>query len=96
MNSKFTKDMLIKETALQLDLPEELVHAIILFQGEDAAKAAHVHNEIEFSGLGKFLLSQTRIKKGIEKYTEMLTQELTEERRGQIEEHLKNIKTRER
>lgn len=61
------KDYFIKQTAEQMELPLELVNAVISFQGEDAARAAHIYNEIEFSGFGKFLLSQHRLKKNIER-----------------------------
>jgi len=55
------KDELMEGVAKQMELPLEMVQAIIKFQGEDAAKAAHKHNEIEFSGFGKFLISKRRL-----------------------------------
>lgn len=61
------RDFFVKQTAEQMELPPDLINAVISFQGEDAAKAAHKHNEIEFSGFGKFLISQHRLKKAIER-----------------------------
>lgn len=59
------KDKLISQVAEQMELPEELVAKVVAFQGEDAAKAAHEHNEIEFSGFGKFFLSIPKTKRKI-------------------------------
>lgn len=59
------KDHLIEETAVQMELPILLVQDVISFQGEDAAKATHHYNEIEFSGFGKFLLSMHRTNRKI-------------------------------
>lgn len=59
------KDYFVDQTAEYLSLPRDLVNAVISFQGEDAAKAAHRCNEIEFSGLGKFILSKHRLGKYI-------------------------------
>lgn len=68
------KEVLIKQVATAMELPEDTVFKVIAFQGEDALKAVKIHDELEFSGFGKFYLSQTKLKrylsnmyKGIEK-----------------------------
>lgn len=65
MISKSVKEKIISSLSEQMSLPESLIHCVISFQGEDAAKASHIYNEIEFSGFGKFSISQPRIKKDI-------------------------------
>jgi len=87
------KDILIKAVAEQMELPQEMVHAIVSFQGEDAAKAAHVHQEIEFSGFGKFLLSQPRLKKRIFLMEKKLEEgRVTEENMEKYLKYLEEIK----
>ncbi len=53
---------LVEKVAEQMELPLEIIKAIIEFQGEDAAAAAHLYREVEFSGFGKFTISQKRVK----------------------------------
>lgn len=69
------KEVLIKQVATAMELPEDTVFKVIAFQGEDALKAVKIHDELEFSGFGKIYLSQTKLKnyingisKGIERY----------------------------
>jgi len=89
------KDFLIQETAEQMELPLELVKDIISFQGEDASKAAHTYNEIEFSGFGKFLISQYRTKKKIEKMQNKLERgEVREEQKERYLLHIEDLKNR--
>lgn len=89
------REYLIKQTALDMELPVHVVHSIISFQGEDAAKAAHTNNEIEFSGLGKFFVSKKRLREKIENFEGALKKELPEERRAGIIESLLRLKKRE-
>ncbi len=60
------KEELIQKVATDLELPEDLVFSIIAFQGEDALQAVKTVHELEFSGFGKFLLSQTKVNKKID------------------------------
>lgn len=62
------REELQKKVAEETDIPEDVVHKIISFQGEDALKAVKKVHELEFSGFGKFLLSQTKIKKKLKMY----------------------------
>ena len=62
------KDDLIGQLALSMELSEDIISKIVSFQGEDALKAVKLHDEIEFSGFGKFYLSQTKLKKRLSAY----------------------------
>lgn len=66
------KHKLITHTALELRQPEAVVEKVVTFQYRDAAKAAHVHNEIEISGFGKFLISQAKVKRRQQRHQEMV------------------------
>jgi len=67
-----TKEYFIEQVASQMDLSEDLVSKIVNFQGEDALKAVKKHAEVEFSGFGIFYLSQTKLKKRINKINRIL------------------------
>ena len=89
------KDVLIKQVAVQMELSESLVRNVISFQGEDAAKAAHVHNEIEFSGFGKFLFSKTKTKRKIMNMEKKLEEgRVREEDMERYLLHMENLKQR--
>lgn len=59
------KEVLIKQVATTMELPEDTVFKVVAFQGEDALKAVKIHDELEFSGFGKIYLSQNKLKKYI-------------------------------
>lgn len=59
------KEVLIKQVATAMELPEDTVFKVVAFQGEDALKAVKIHDELEFSGFGKIYLSQNKLKKYI-------------------------------
>lgn len=67
------KEVLIKQLAASMELPEDVIFKVISFQGEDALKAVKVHDEVEFSGFGKFYLSQTKLKKFVNNIKNKLT-----------------------
>jgi len=73
------REHLEEQLSEQMELSLSLIHDVITFQGEDAAKAAHEHNEIEFSGLGKFLLSKKRVERAIQRHQDKLD-------RGEVKE----------
>jgi len=74
------KDELIKGVAQQMELPIEMIQAIISFQGEDAARAAFEHKEIEFSGFGKFMISQKRTRNKLNNMQKKLEEGRVEEK----------------
>lgn len=70
-------EKLIKKTALELQQPEQLVHKVIYGAYKSLNKASKDHSELEIPGFGVLLLSRTKIRKRIAKYTsaiEMLKQ----------------------
>lgn len=62
------KDVLITRTAIKCLMSTELVEKIINFQGKDASEAVRVYSQVEFVGLGKFLISQAKVKRRIASY----------------------------
>ncbi len=66
------KDRLIKEVAFEKDLPESTVEKIISFQFKDGNHSAKIVKEIEFSGLGKFVMSIPKARKRLEGYQNYL------------------------
>jgi len=89
------KDTLIKQVSENLGISEDIIFKVVAFQGEDALKAVKIHNEIEFSGFGKFYLSQRKLKNyitGISKGVEKLrNQPDKEEKVNQLDTLLENL-----
>jgi len=92
---KLLKDSLTEQVAEHMELPLELIEAVIKHQGEDAAQAVKIHNEIEFSGLGKFFLSLPRTKRRLF-HTEKKLQEgrVKEEDKEKYLKHIEELKRR--
>ena len=89
------KDKLISQVAEQMELPEELVAKVVAFQGEDAAKATHIHKEIEFSGFGKFLFSTPKAKRKIANMERKLEEgKVKEEDMERYLLHLESLKSK--
>lgn len=63
-------DLLITRTAIKTLTSESVVEKIISFQGKDASKAVKEYDEVEFSGFGKFLRSQKKTLKKIQRLEE--------------------------
>jgi nucleoid DNA-binding protein len=61
------KEAICQDIAKELEIDIELVNKVIQFQGEDALRAVKEFKEVEFSGFGKFLLSQTKLGNRIKK-----------------------------
>lgn len=87
------KEYFIKKMAEEMSLPVELINTVIMFQGEDAGKACHIYNEIEFSGFGKFLLSQNKLKKMMGRVEKRLS-EAPPDKREEMEEFLQILNKR--
>ena len=62
------KEWLIKKLSLKLLIPERVIDAVISDQFVSAYRATTTHNSIELSGFGKFVFSQHKAKKQMEKY----------------------------
>ncbi len=85
--------LLVEKVAEQMELPVELIRTIIEFQGEDAATAAHMHKEIEFSGFGKFSISQKRVKNKIFSMEKKLEEgRVAEETMASYVRHIEQLK----
>lgn len=61
------KAFLIANLVEKLNVPQGTIEKIIAFQGEDALRAIEEYNEVEFSGFGKIMISQSKLKRKIEK-----------------------------
>lgn len=76
------KDWLIRKTAEQLGISESLAETVIGDSYRNANKAARTVSEIEISGFGTFMVSQSKIRRKIEYFEksadETKTKELTE------------------
>jgi nucleoid DNA-binding protein len=66
------KDKLIEQVALELKEPEDWVDKIITHQYKAASEAMKIHHEVEISGFGKFLQSQSKISRRIQNKEEVL------------------------
>ena len=66
------KEFLVKKLSLKLNVSERIIETVITHQFSSAFQATSHHNEIEISGFGKFLFSQVKAKKQMQKYTEQL------------------------
>ena len=62
---RMVRDDIIQKTAEELDLPVDLVHKIVMNQFKQINAATQVYNEIEVSGVGKFIQSQNKIDRRI-------------------------------
>lgn len=62
-----TKDFLLKKTAEDLELPEDLVERVVGWSYKEANIAARERCEIEFSGLGKIYVSTSKVKRRLSK-----------------------------
>lgn len=82
-----------------MELSEDIISKVIAFQGEDGLKAVKQHHEVEFSGFGKFYLSQARVKRRIDNLQKMLghlkNKPVLDERKiSGIEKELEIVKTK--
>lgn len=66
------KEQLIKNTAEQLGQPEDVVGRVVSWSFKDANKALKLYSEVEISGWGKFILSQAKLRKRIERMEKSL------------------------
>ncbi len=95
-NSLSLRDHLISIIAEQLELPRDIVRAVIGFQGEDAAKNAHSLNQIEFSGFGKFVLSQNKLRNKIKAVEDKILRLPEGEEKERLIMYLVTLKNRQK
>lgn len=78
-----------------MGLPEDWISKVISHQGEDGLKAVKLHDEVEFSGFGKFYMSQVKLKKKIFSMEKFLTKpDVDLEKRERITKYLAELKLR--
>jgi len=66
------KDVLITRTAIRTLKSEAAVEKVISHQFRSARDAMRVYAEVEISGFGKYLLSQSKLRRKILRQEEML------------------------
>jgi len=59
------KDVLLTKTALDTGQPKEIVEKVISFQFRDVLRMLREVKEVEITGLGKFLMSNSKLRKKI-------------------------------
>lgn len=57
------KEWMVKRTALELNIPERVVNAVITHQFNSAAEATRNNNSVEIYSFGKFLFNVGRAEK---------------------------------
>lgn len=57
------KGVLITRTAIKTLVPEDIVERVIMFQFKDIKDATLIHEQVEVSGFGKFLISNNKLEK---------------------------------
>lgn len=62
------KEYLVKKLSLKLKVPERIIDSVITNQFQSAFQATSHYNTIELSGFGKFIFSQDKGLKQMEKY----------------------------
>jgi nucleoid DNA-binding protein len=65
------KEFLIEKTAEELSQPPLLVTDVLRWVFKDVTKAVKIYEEIEISGWGKFLISQNKLRKRIQRMEQM-------------------------
>lgn len=88
------REALTKKVAGDTDVSVDVVHNIISFQGEDALKNVKIVHELEFSGFGKFLLSQTKLKNKIRILEQAIIKYAGTERAERCQIDLEEFKTK--
>ena len=56
-------EWMIKRTAKELDIPERIVHNVIMHQFQSASNAMSDNNSVEIYGFGKFIFNKKRAVK---------------------------------
>lgn len=92
------RDVLITKTAIINLQSESVVEKVISFQFKEAIQMLKIVHEVELSGFGKFMISQSKLKKRINKVelaitnvSNLLIQETTsEEKKKDLERKLRD------
>lgn len=90
------KEVIIKDLATNMEVSIETVEKVISWAYMKANLAIKEKREVEMSGLGKFYISQAKVrrrKEAIMKYLEDTM--IAEKRRAELEAELEFVKTKE-
>lgn len=60
------REKLMQQTAQDVKQPLDLVEKVISFQFKHAAQAVRLYGEVEFSGFGKIIISQQKLRRRIQ------------------------------
>lgn len=82
-----------------MQISEDIISKVIAFQGEDSLKAVKQYDEVEFSGFGKFYLSETKLHKALTNYQKALdrmrlTPEINPEKIERLDKVINELKRR--
>lgn len=96
--SMSVKEWIIKKMSIKLVVPEKTINDVITHQFDSANDALNLHKSLEISGFGKFHFNQVKAEKQMVKflsqkdmYENMLSQELTPQKRKNTEVRLENV-----
>ena len=65
-------DLLIRKSAVQLNIPESIVAKVINYKWKSLNKAQHENKSLEDSGLGKFILRPKKVENEIKKHLNLV------------------------
>lgn len=92
------KEWIIKKMAIKMVVSEKVIDSVVTHQFDSANDALNLHKSLEISGFGKFHFNQTKAEKQMvkflsqkEMYENMLSQELTPQKRKNTEVRLENV-----
>ncbi len=89
------KDMLIDILATKIDVPRDTINSVIQDTFMNLVKQMPNHNELEISGMGKFIFRPVAARKQLEKYQKRLDEGCYSEAVAQgVRENIAYIKTR--
>lgn len=61
------RDFLIRKLAVDIMIPEKVIEAVVVHQFSNALNAIPIHNSIEISGLGRFVLYKATLERHLKK-----------------------------
>lgn len=66
------KDELVKKVSEELEINENVVEKVVSWSYKKANEAMSINNEVEISGIGKFMLSKAKLNRRIGRYEDMV------------------------
>lgn len=89
-----TREDIIKAIAEDMSIPAEEVEKVVAWSYMQANKAVREGTQVEITGLCKFYMSPTKVKKRIAKLERALDNNPTEKKEKQLREELEIIKSK--